>query len=108
LELAKPVKQVIHAPLRRRRTCPQDPKDGTILIISFLKFCVTNLFIILNSVLQKAGTGVDPHYLDLWKPAHQSNANATEKLVSISLYSYALFVTFVLNSIFHKTDIRRS
>jgi hypothetical protein len=34
--------------------------DGMILIISFHKFCVSNLFIMLNSVLQKASTGSIP------------------------------------------------
>jgi hypothetical protein len=62
----------------------------------------------LNSVLQKASTGVDPHYLDVWQPAHQDNEEAVEKLVSISFYSYTIFVTSVLNSIFCRTDIRKS
>jgi hypothetical protein len=79
-----------------------------IIIISIPKFCVTNLFIMLNSLLQKASTGVDPHYLDVWQLAHQGNAEVAEKLVHISFYSYAIFVTFVLNSIFCRTDIQRS
>jgi hypothetical protein len=62
----------------------------------------------LNSVLQKASTGANPHYLDVWQPAHQGNAKAAEKLVSISFYSYTIFVTCVLNSIFCRTDIQRS
>jgi hypothetical protein len=86
----------------------QDPEDSTILVISFLKFCISNLFIILNSVLKKASTEVDPHYLDVWHPAHQGNADVAKKLVSISLYSYTLFVISVLNSIFCRTNIRRS
>jgi hypothetical protein len=72
------------------------------------KFCVTNLFIMLNFVLQKASTGADPHYLDVWQPAHQGNADTAEKLVSISFYSYAIFVTSVLNSILCWSDIQRS
>jgi hypothetical protein len=66
---------------------------------------MTNL---LNSVLQKACTRVDPHYLDVWQPAQQGNAEAMERLVTISFYSYAIFVTFVLNSIFCWIDIWRS
>jgi hypothetical protein len=89
----------------RGLTCLQDVEDGTILIISILNFCVTNIF---NFVLQKISTGVDPHYLDVWQPAHQSNAEATERLVSISFYSYAIFIIFILNSIFCMTNIRRS
>jgi hypothetical protein len=58
-------------------------------------------------VLQKASIGDNPHYLDVWQPAHQGNADAAEKLISISFYSYASFVIFVLNSIFCKTDIHR-
>jgi hypothetical protein len=34
-------------------------------------------------MLQKACTGVDSHYLDVCQPAHQGNADANEKLVSI-------------------------
>jgi hypothetical protein len=29
----------------------------------------------------------------------------TERLISSSFYSYAIFITFILNSIFCKTDI---
>jgi hypothetical protein len=68
-----------------------------ILIISILNFCVTNL---VNSMLQKKRTGVDPHYFDVWEPAHQGNTDAVKRLVTISLYSYAIFVIFILNSIF--------
>jgi hypothetical protein len=81
---------------------------GTILIISFRRFWVSNLFIMLNSMLQKVSTGVDPHYLDVWQPTHQGNAYAIEKLVSINFYSYTLFVIFILNSIFYRINIRRS
>jgi hypothetical protein len=50
----------------------------------------------------------DPHYFDVWQPAHHSNIDAAERLVSISFYSYTIFVTFILNSIFCRTDIWRS
>jgi hypothetical protein len=66
---------------------------------------MTNL---LNSVLQKACTRADPHYMDVWQPAQQGNAEAMERLVTICFYSYAIFVTFLLNSIFCWTDIWRS
>jgi hypothetical protein len=79
-----------------------------ILVLSFRKFCVSNLFLTLDSVLQKASTGANHHYLDVWQPSHQSNADATKKVVSINFYYYASFVISVLNSIFYRTDIRRS
>jgi hypothetical protein len=47
----------------------------------------------------------DPHYLDVWQPAHHDNADAMERLVSISFNSYAIFVMLILNSIFCRTDI---
>jgi hypothetical protein len=70
-----------------------------------LNFCVTNLF---NYVLQKVSTRADPHYFDVWQPAHHGNIDVAGRLVSSSLYSYAIFVTFILNSIFCRTDTRRS
>jgi hypothetical protein len=56
-------------------------------------------------MLQKASTGVDPHYFDVWHPAHHDITDMAERQVSISFYSYAIFVTFILNSIFCSTDI---
>jgi hypothetical protein len=56
-------------------------------------------------VLQKVSIGADPHYLDVWQPAHHDNADAMERLVSISFNSYAIFVMLILNSIFCRTDI---
>jgi hypothetical protein len=47
----------------------------------------------------------NPHYFDVWQPAHHDNADVTERLISSSFYSYAIFITFILNSIFCKTDI---
>jgi hypothetical protein len=72
------------------------------------EFCVSNLFIMLDYVLQKASTGVDHHYLYVWKRAHQGNADATKKLISINFYYYASFVISILNSIFYRTDIQRN
>jgi hypothetical protein len=83
----------------------QDAEDGKKDSISIFNFCVTNLF---NSVLQKKCTGVDPHYFDVWEPAHQGKADAMERLVTISSYYYAIFIMFILNSIFCRTDIWRS
>jgi hypothetical protein len=59
-------------------------------------------------MLQKASTGVNPHYFDVRQPAHHGNADAAERLVNSSFYSYAIFVMFILNLIFCGTDIRRS
>jgi hypothetical protein len=42
-------------------------------------------------VLQKAGVGANPHYLDVWHPTHQGNAYAVGRLISISFYSYTIF-----------------
>jgi hypothetical protein len=36
-----------------------------------------NLFIMLDSVLQKASTGVDPHFIDVWVPMHRDDPEAT-------------------------------
>jgi hypothetical protein len=46
-------------------------------------------------VLQKTSSRVDPHYLDVWQSAHQGNAEVVERLISISFYSYTIFVTFI-------------
>jgi hypothetical protein len=39
-------------------------------------------------MLQKKTSGVDPHYLDDWLPAQDSDANVTEKLVSNNFKCY--------------------
>jgi hypothetical protein len=36
----------------------------------------------LDSMLQKKSTGVEPHYLDIWLPAHNDDESTMEKLVS--------------------------
>jgi hypothetical protein len=51
-----------------------------------------NLFITLDYVLQKKSTEVDPHYLDVWAPAHEGDATTAEKLVSNNFYRYTSFV----------------
>jgi hypothetical protein len=43
-------------------------------------------------VLQKKSVGADPHYLDVWAPAHEGDAAAVEKLVSNHFYHYTSFV----------------
>jgi hypothetical protein len=56
---AEPVEQAeqaIGAPLQHGQTHAQDPEDGMILVLSFHKFYISNLFITLYSVLQKAST----------------------------------------------------
>jgi hypothetical protein len=41
-----------------------------------------NLLIMLDYMLQKNSIGVDHHYLDVWLPAHNGDADAAEKIVS--------------------------
>jgi hypothetical protein len=60
-----------------------------------------NLYETLDFVLPKASTGVDPHYLDVWIPAHQDVDNMIEKLVSTKFYSYSSFVIFVWLNVLH-------
>jgi hypothetical protein len=84
---------------------PQEEMYLLRLIILILNFCIPNL---LNSVLQKKCTGVKPHYFDVWEPAHQGDADAAERPVTISFYSYTIFIIFILNSIFCRNAIRRS
>jgi hypothetical protein len=48
-----------------------------------------NLFIMLDSILQKKSTGVEPHYLDIWLPAHDDDEATTDKLVSNNIKYYA-------------------
>jgi hypothetical protein len=50
-------------------------------------------------VLQKKHIGVKPHYFDVWKPAHQGNADVVERLVTINFYSYAIFVIFMVREL---------
>jgi hypothetical protein len=46
----------------------------------------------LDYVLQKKSTGADPHYLDVWVPAHEGDDAVSEKLVSNNFYRYVSFV----------------
>jgi hypothetical protein len=53
-----------------------------------------NLFVMLDSVLQKASTSVDPYFIDVWVPIHRDDPEATQKLVSNNFF----FVTIVSNN----------
>jgi hypothetical protein len=48
-----------------------------------------NLFVILDSMLQKKSTGVKPHYLNVWLPAHDDDEARVERLVSNNIKCYA-------------------
>jgi hypothetical protein len=63
----------------------------------FSLVCRINLFVTLDSLLQKKSTWVEPHYLDVWLPAHNDDEARAEKLVSnnniicyISVRSYSI------------------
>jgi hypothetical protein len=59
----------------------------TLSLFSYV-FCI-NLFIMLDSMLQKKSTGVEPHYLDVWLPAHNDDDAMVEKLLSNNIKCYA-------------------
>jgi hypothetical protein len=42
----------------------------------------------LDSMLKKKSTGVEPHYLDVWLLAHDNNEVKAEKLVSNNIKCY--------------------
>jgi hypothetical protein len=50
-------------------------------------------------MLRKKISGVQPHNLDVWMPAHQGNGDASKKLVSYNFECYASFFiyTYLLN-----------
>jgi hypothetical protein len=88
-ELAEPTEQVLGAPLWGRQSRPQDLEADTIHSFSlFISFCI-NSFKKLDSMLQKKSIGVEPHYLDVWLPAHDDDEATTEKLVSNNIKCYA-------------------
>jgi hypothetical protein len=43
----------------------------------------------LDFMLQKKSTGVEPYYLDVWLPAHDDDEATTEKLVRNNIKCYA-------------------
>jgi hypothetical protein len=49
----------------------------------------------LDFILEKAITRVEPHYHDVWVPAHLAEEEATKKLVSTILYSYAYHLLYM-------------
>jgi hypothetical protein len=48
----------------------------------------------LDSMLQKKSTGVEPHYLDVWLPVHDNDEARVEKLVSNNIKCYEIFVIY--------------
>jgi hypothetical protein len=42
----------------------------------------------LDSILQKAGMGIDPHFIDVWVSMHRDDPEATQKLVSNNFNNY--------------------
>jgi hypothetical protein len=88
-ELLGLIEQAIGAPLWAGRSRSQDLEADTIHSFSlFISFCI-NLFVTLDSMLQKKSTGVEPHYLNVWLPAHDNDEATTEKLVSNNIKCYA-------------------
>jgi hypothetical protein len=53
------------------------------------------LFIILDSILQKASTSVDPHFIDVWVPMHRDDPEVTHKLVSNNFNSCVCIICFI-------------
>jgi hypothetical protein len=39
-------------------------------------------------MLPKKSSGVDPHYLDVWLPTHNGDANVVKKLISNNFKCY--------------------
>jgi hypothetical protein len=71
------------------------------------------LCIMLDSLLQKASTRVEPHYLDVWVPMHQDNPQSRQKMVSInffysSIYASLFVLSMLLISLLCRNDIPRS
>jgi hypothetical protein len=49
----------------------------------------------LDSILQKASMGVDPHFIDVWVTMHRDDPEAMQKLVSNNFNSYVCIVCFI-------------
>jgi hypothetical protein len=47
-----------------------------------------NLFVMLDSMLQKKSTRVEPYHLNVWLPAHDDDEARAEKLVSNNIKCY--------------------
>jgi hypothetical protein len=81
-EPGEPIEKAIGAPLWDGQSHLQDPEAGTIQSFCLLiTFCI-NLFVMLDSMLQKKSTGVKPHYLDVWLLVHDDDEAMAEKFVS--------------------------
>jgi hypothetical protein len=48
-----------------------------------------NLFVTLDSILQKKSTGAEPHCLDVWLHAHDDDDARAKKVVSNNIKCYA-------------------
>jgi hypothetical protein len=59
----------------------------------------------MHSILWKASTRVELHYLDVWVAMHWDDEASTQKLVSTNFYNYASFVLSMLNSLFCIIDM---
>jgi hypothetical protein len=66
--------------------------DTHTLILHLLR---VNLFITLDSILQKTSTGVESHFEDLWVPMHRDDPQSQQKLVSTNFYSYVCIIRFI-------------
>jgi hypothetical protein len=58
------------------------------ILVLILCINVYKFVIMLDSVLQKASTGIDPHFIDVWVPMHRDDPEATQKFVSNNFNSY--------------------
>jgi hypothetical protein len=59
------------------------------IFLSLHKFFCINLFVTLDSMLQRKSNIVKPHYLDVWLPVHDNDEATIEKLVSNNIKCYA-------------------
>jgi hypothetical protein len=71
------------------------------------------LCIMLDSLLQKVSTRVEPHYLDVWLPMHRDDPQSRQKLVTInffysSVYASSFVLSVLIISLLCKNDIPRS
>jgi hypothetical protein len=62
----------------------------------------------LDSMLQKISTGVEPHYLDVWLSAHDDD-EATMENLSVTILSVMHNLSYIYTySIFCRNDIQKS
>jgi hypothetical protein len=87
-ELAQPIDQCIGATLWVDYHVRKTQRMVRYTISLFPKVFRIDLFITLDSMLQKKSSGVQPHYLDVWLPAHDGDADVAEKLVSNNIKCY--------------------